>query len=121
MRCVCKAKWRSWRGSFASLLLYDMLYFTFLQIIFLRWHAPRLFAALAPSLMHPVRRKWFRPPPTQGVAGLAARYPRRYADSVPDAHCCCRAVSFRAELHQAGISSFPLLSKNSAGEGMAEY
>ena len=60
--------------------------FTFLRIIFLRWHAPRLFAALAPSLMHPVRRKWFRTPPTPGVAGLAARYPHRFADSVPDAH-----------------------------------
>jgi len=23
MRCVCKAKWRSWRGSFALLLLYS--------------------------------------------------------------------------------------------------
>jgi len=27
MRCVFKAKWRSWRGSFASLLLYHMLFF----------------------------------------------------------------------------------------------
>jgi len=26
MRCVGKAKWRSWRGSFASLLLYDMIF-----------------------------------------------------------------------------------------------
>ena len=33
------------------LLSYDMLFYTFLRTIFLRWHAPRLFAALAPSLI----------------------------------------------------------------------
>jgi len=44
---------RSWRGLFASLLLYHMYFFsTFFCTAVLRWQAPRLFAALAPSLVN---------------------------------------------------------------------
>ena len=49
MRCVCKVQWRSRIGSFASLLL--CLFYKFFWTNFLRWHAPRLFVALAPSLI----------------------------------------------------------------------
>jgi len=68
-----------------------------------------------------MRKKRIPTPPTPGVAGVAARYSRRSADSVPIAPCCCRAVSVRAELYQACISSFPFLLKDSAGEGVAEF
>jgi len=48
--------------------------------------------------VHPVRRKRVTTAPPPGVSGLAVRFPRRSADSLPVAHCCCRAVSVRAEL-----------------------
>jgi len=47
---------------------------------------------LSKNCVHPVRRKRVPTPPTPGgVAGLAARYPRRSADPAPVAHYCCHA------------------------------
>jgi len=41
--------------------------------------------------------------PTPGVARLVARYPRRSADSVPVAHCCCHAPPLLPCFSAAGL------------------
>ena len=65
---------------------------------------PTQFCDNCQRTVHPVRRKRVPTPPTPGgVAGLAARYPRGSADSVPVAHCCCHAPPLLPCFPAAGL------------------